>query len=60
MKGLDAAGSHARWKILDGGFHGFELVCPNAPISKSAKAFLMDCFAEAARTCFAPQPPARA
>lgn len=46
MEALDKAGIETKFKLYPGGFHGFETVAPNAPVSKDAMAFQADAFAE--------------
>ena len=43
---LERAGVPTKFKLYEGGFHGFETVAPNAGISKDALAFQADAFAE--------------
>ncbi|SLN34763.1 alpha/beta hydrolase [Pseudooctadecabacter jejudonensis] len=46
INALDRAGVPTKFKLYEGGFHGFETVAPKAPISKDAMAFQADAFAE--------------
>ncbi len=46
MKTLEEAGVPTRFKIYEGGFHGFETVLPNAPISQDANEFQVSAFAD--------------
>lgn len=43
---LEAAGVPTRFKIFPGGFHGFEILRPNADVSKEAIEFQGSAFAE--------------
>ncbi|WNB84814.1 alpha/beta hydrolase [Cellulomonas sp. ATA003] len=42
--------------VYPGAFHGFDLVAPWAPVSRQARAFLLDGFRHAVATLRAPQP----
>ena len=46
MTALKDAGVDTRFKLYEGGFHGFEILAPKAPVSIDAWAFQADAFAE--------------
>jgi acetyl esterase/lipase len=56
---LRAAGVPVTSHVYPGAFHGFDLVAPAAPISRRARAFLLDGFRDFTATHRAPQPPRR-
>jgi acetyl esterase/lipase len=53
---LRAAGVPVTAHVYPGAFHGFDLVVPWAPVSRRARAFLLDGFRDLAATCRAAQP----
>ncbi len=46
IKALERAGVPTKFKLYEGGFHGFETVLPKAAVSQDANAFQIDAFAE--------------
>lgn len=56
---LRACGVPVRFKLFEGCFHGFDVVCPKSGIAREAIAFLMDSFRYAAEHYFAEQPSGR-
>lgn len=46
MEALRDAGVPTRFKLYEGGYHGFEVLAPKAPISIDANAFQLDAFEE--------------
>ncbi|MEO0497372.1 MAG: alpha/beta hydrolase [Pseudomonadota bacterium] len=46
INALEAAGIPTAFKLYEGGFHAFEILRPQAPISKAANAFQINAFAE--------------
>lgn len=46
MKALEHAGVPTKFKLYEGGFHGFETVLPNAALSQEANEFQVSAFAE--------------
>lgn len=55
MKKLKASGVEVNYKVFKGCFHGFDIICPGASISKEATKFLMDNFEYAVKNYFSPQ-----
>jgi acetyl esterase/lipase len=53
---LRAGGVPVTSAVYPGAFHGFDLVAPSAPISRQARAFLLDGFRELSATHRAAQP----
>ncbi|MDR1628771.1 MAG: alpha/beta hydrolase [Oscillospiraceae bacterium] len=53
---LRNSGVSVDFKVFDGAFHGFDIICPNTKIAKDARSFLMDCFKYAVENYFAEQP----
>ena len=47
ISNLKSAGVQVDFKIFEGCYHGFDVVCPLAPKSKEAKKFLLDGFEKA-------------
>lgn len=54
VENLKAAGVQVQFEEFPGGYHGFEVLVPNAKISQAADRFLYDTFAHAVRTHFTP------
>lgn len=46
IKALERAGVPTKFKLYEGGFHGFETVLPKAAVSQDANVFQIDTFAE--------------
>ena len=46
VENLRAAGVPVEFEVYEGGFHGFELMVPDAAISRKANNFVYDAFAE--------------
>lgn len=55
VENLKAAGVPVAFELYRGAYHGFDVIAPKAAISRRATAFWIDWFAQATRTCFAPQ-----
>ena len=55
VENLKKAGVPVEFEIFKGCFHGFDMVAPNASVSKEATQFTMKCFANAIDGFFAPQ-----
>ena len=55
VKRLESAGIKTFFKLCKGCYHGFDVVCPNAQISKDARSFLREGFEYAVNNCFAKQ-----
>ncbi|MDR2751386.1 MAG: alpha/beta hydrolase, partial [Clostridiales bacterium] len=53
---LKESGVPTHFKIYPGCFHGFDMLFPNAAVSKDAHEFLMASFRHAVKHYFAPQP----
>jgi acetyl esterase/lipase len=53
---LRKAGVSVGFKIFDGCFHAFDLVCGKSKVAEEATAFLLDNFKYATKHCFAEQP----
>ena len=53
---LKKAGVDTTFKVYKGGFHAFELICPQSDIGKDATKFYCDAIENAIATRFAPQP----
>ena len=53
---LRDAGVPVTSRVFAGAFHGFDLVAPSAPVSREARAFLLDGFRDAVATHRAAQP----
>ena len=53
---LAAAGVPVRWQEFAGAFHAFDMMAPNAPVSRRARAFLLDGFRDFSATHRAAQP----
>ncbi len=56
VEGLRAAGVPCAFRQFDRAYHGFELLQPNAEVSRAATAFVCEQFAHAVDDCFAAQP----
>lgn len=56
VKKLKEAGCKVDFKIYEGCYHGFDIVCPKAKVSREAKEFLMQAFKYAVDHYFANQP----
>ena len=54
---LRDAGVPVTSRVFAGAFHGFDIVAPSAPVSREARAFLLDAFRDAVATHRAAQPP---
>lgn len=52
---MRAAGVPVAFALYEGAYHGFDVLVPEARISRQARAFLLDWFAAAVRQYFAPQ-----
>ena len=52
---LRASDVPVHYKVFEGCFHGFDIVCANSSIAKEASAFLIDCFLYAVKHYFAEQ-----
>lgn len=50
VQNLEAAGIDVYFKMFKGGYHGFELMAPNAQLSREADQFLYSTFAEVVDT----------
>ena len=46
IEALKAASVPVKFKVFEGGYHGFEVGSPNATISKEANNFQLDAFEE--------------
>lgn len=55
VEALRQAGVPVDFKLFTGCFHGFDMVNPNAGVSKAATAFILEAFAHAVDNHFAPQ-----
>lgn len=53
---LRTAGVPVSYRVYEGCYHGFDVVCPDASVSQEARAFLLDRFRLAAEQNFAAQP----
>ena len=53
---LEEAGVPVTSRVFNGAFHGFDIVAASAPVSRQARAFLLDAFREAVATHRADQP----
>lgn len=53
---LRTAGVPVSYRVYEGCYHGFDIVCPDASVSQEARAFLLDRFRLAAEQNFAAQP----
>lgn len=53
VESLRRANVPVEFEIFDGAFHGFDMMAPDAPISKRANRFLMDNFQKFVRRYFA-------
>ncbi|MDR1734295.1 MAG: alpha/beta hydrolase [Oscillospiraceae bacterium] len=56
VENLRAAGVHVDFRVFEGAYHAFDIVQPEAAISKQARAFFMDSLRYAAGHYFAAQP----
>jgi acetyl esterase/lipase len=56
IRNLQQSGVPTHFKVFDGGFHAFDMVCPKAGISKEAAELIMTSFRYATRHYFAKQP----
>lgn len=56
MKALRAAGVPAEYRIFDGCYHGFDIMCPRSAPAREATALLLEHFSYAAENYSAPQP----
>ncbi len=56
VENLRAIGIPVDFRIYKGAYHGFDIINPNADISKAARDFLMESFNYATVHYFAPQP----
>ena len=56
---LRAAGARVEWKLFEGCYNGFDLVQPEAEVSREANSFMRDQLAFAVDNYFAPQPARR-
>ncbi len=54
---LRAAGVPVSYRVFPGAFHAFDVIAPSAPISRRARAFLIDGFRDLAAAHRAPQRP---
>lgn len=52
---LIAAGVRVEFELYKGCYHGFDIICPRAEVSKKAVSFLMRCFKYAVDHYFAEQ-----
>ncbi len=57
LERLRAAGTFVNYKVFDGCFHGFDVLCAGTKIGREARDFLMTCFRYAVEHYFAAQPP---
>lgn len=60
LEKLRASGVPVHYKVFDGCFHGFDIVCLRSGVAKEATDFLMDSFRYAVAHYFAEQPSADA
>src|SRR5690554_2833420 len=56
MEYLEKAGVPVRFRLFQGCYHGFDIVCPGAEVSKEATAFLLEGFRHAVDHYTAKQP----
>lgn len=56
MKRLQESGVPVKFKVFEGAFHAFDIVCRKTSVAKEATAFLMEAFEYAVKHYFAEQP----
>lgn len=55
VEGLRSAGVPVDFELFKGCYHGFDMLVPNADVSKAATGFILQAFAKAVDTYVAPQ-----
>lgn len=53
---LQKSGVRVRFRVFDGCFHAFDMLCGRTAVAREATAFLLDAFRHASAHCFAEQP----
>jgi len=56
VENLRKAGVPMHFKVFDGCFHAFDMICPKTSVGKEAAKLLMSSFKHAIKNYFAPQP----
>ncbi len=56
LERLRAAGTPVHYKVFDGCFHGFDIVCAKTQVAKEAVSFITACYKYAVENYFAAQP----
>ena len=52
VKALEEAGVPVHFRLFKGCYHGFDIMVPRAEVSRQARAFLVETFRSAQKTCF--------